>query len=312
MSEEVAQLETPQGGKAVERELKIFRLWFSLATFLLAAVAFIIGFPALEDAGRKVGLGSLAFGLPFAIDLGMVTLLLWSMWNRGSLKAWWPPLVPAVLLLLLSSWLQYIHAVGLISATATEAERWGLLILAASLPLLLALSAGVFEAVTFAPLLERAKRHALVEQARREAEDEVWSIELEERKRRVELEATLKRSRLEIESKTQLRVLEAEAEAAARSLRAPKSAARVAPVPAPKKQILPPVRELPRNIETEVDAKPTPPEVKEASPAVSTAVMEAVKALRSGELSQRAAAEKFGVPRSTLRRQMEELERKGL
>jgi hypothetical protein len=123
--------------RKVERELNYFRAWFSLLTFLLTAVAFVIGFPALEDAGKKIGLGQLAFGLPFAIDLGMVTLLLWSMWNRGTLKRWWPPLIPAGLLLGLSSWLQYIHAVELISPETPELARWGLLILASALPLLL-------------------------------------------------------------------------------------------------------------------------------------------------------------------------------
>ncbi len=70
----------------VDKDLTVFRVFFSIATFLLTVVAFIIGFPALEDAGRKIGLQQLSVGLPFAIDLGMVTLLLWAMWNRGTLK----------------------------------------------------------------------------------------------------------------------------------------------------------------------------------------------------------------------------------
>lgn len=307
--------------KKVERELNYFRAWFSVLTFLLTAVAFVIGFPALEDAGKKIGLGSLAFGLPFAIDLGMVTLLLWSMWNRGALKRWWPPLIPAGLLLGLSSWLQYIHAVELISPETPDLARWGLLILASALPLLLALSAGVFEAVTFAPLIDRAKRHTEVLLEQQKADDELWRIEMEQRRASSELDAQLKRSRIEIESQTQLQLIQAEAEAAAKTLRgskaAPKQPKAVAPTPPkPQVRVEPPRPEKVTEIletptaaaEPVVNPQPTPEPVVETKPTAAInedeAMASAIRAVQEGTMSQRAAAEHYGIPRSALRRNL--------
>ena len=205
--------------RRVERELGMFRIWFSLLSFLLCAVAFAIGFPALADAGKKIGLGSLALGLPFAIDLGMVTLLLWSMWNRGALKRWWPPMIPAGALLALSSYLQYIHAVSILPESLPGFARGGLLVLAAALPLLLALSAGVFEAVTFAPLIDRAKRHTTLLLEQQKADDELWRVESESRQARATLEAEAVRERMKLETEAQLDLMAAEAEAAAKAIR---------------------------------------------------------------------------------------------
>lgn len=308
--------------KKVERELNYFRAWFSVLTFLLTAVAFVIGFPALEDAGKKIGLGTLAFGLPFAIDLGMVTLLLWSMWNRGALKRWWPPLIPAGLLLGLSSWLQYIHAVELISPETPDLARWGLLILASALPLLLALSAGVFEAVTFAPLIDRAKRHTEVLLEQQKADDELWRIEMEQRRASSELDAQLKRSRIEIESQTQLQLIQAEAEAATKALRGakatPKQPKAVAPAPPkPQVRVEPPrpekvteILETPTAIEepAEIVQQSQEPVKAETKPTAvvneDEAMASAIRAVQEGTMSQRAAAEHYGVPRSALRRNL--------
>lgn len=308
--------------KKVERELNYFRAWFSVLTFLLTAVAFVIGFPALEDAGKKIGLGSLAFGLPFAIDLGMVTLLLWSMWNRGALKRWWPPLIPAGLLLGLSSWLQYIHAVELISPETPDLARWGLLILASALPLLLALSAGVFEAVTFAPLIDRAKRHTEVLLEQQKADDELWRIEMEHRRASSELDAQLKRSRIEIESQTQLQLIQAEAEAATKALRGakatPKQPKVVAPTPPkPQVRVEPPrpekvteILETPTALEepAEIFQGQREPAKTETKPTAvvneDEAMASAILAVQEGSMSQRAAAEHYGVPRSALRRNL--------
>lgn len=309
--------------RKVERELNYFRAWFSVLTFLLTAVAFIIGFPALEDAGSKIGLGQLAFGLPFAIDLGMVTLLLWSMWNRGALKRWWPPLIPAGLLLGLSSWLQYIHAVELISPETPELARWGLLILASALPLLLALSAGVFEAVTFAPLIDRAKRHTEVLLEQQKADDELWRIEMEQRRASSELDAKLKRSRIEIESETQLSLIQAEADAATKALRNQKSGTKTSKTVATAVKPTPQRVEPPRTekveailheplTEIESTTLASEPPLPEASkknllePTVgeNEAMASAVKAVQEGAMSQRAAAEYYQVPRSALRRNL--------
>lgn len=308
--------------RKVERELNYFRAWFSVLTFLLTAVAFVIGFPALEDAGKKIGLGALSFGLPFAIDLGMVTLLLWSMWNRGALKRWWPPLIPAGLLLGLSSWLQYIHAVELISPETPDLARWGLLILASALPLLLALSAGVFEAVTFAPLIDRAKRHTEVLLEQQKADDELWRIEMEQRRASSELDAQLKRSRIEIESQTQLQLMQAEAEAATKALRGAKAVPKqpkVVTAPAPKSQVRvePPrpekvteILETSTALEQPVEAvqQPQEPVRLETKPTAvvseDEAMASAIRAVQDGTMSQRAAAEHYGVPRSALRRNL--------
>lgn len=203
----------------VEKELGFFRIWFSILSFLLCAVAFAIGFPALADAGHKIGLGNLALGLPFAIDLGMVTLLLWSMWNRGALKRWWPPMIPAGALLALSSYLQYIHAVTVIPEELPAFARGGLLVLAAALPLLLALSAGVFEAVTFAPLIDRARRHTELTLEQQAADDKLWRVESESRQERAALEAEATRERMRVETEAQLELMAAEAEAAAKAIR---------------------------------------------------------------------------------------------
>lgn len=323
--------------RKVERELGQFRAWFSVLTFLLTAVAFVIGFPALEDAGKKIGLGPLAFGLPFAIDLGMVTLLLWSMWNRGTLKRWWPPLIPAAALLGLSSWLQYIHAVELVSEDTPAMARAGLLILAAALPLLLALSAGVFEAVTFAPLIDRAKRHTELMVEQQKADDELWRIEMEQRRSTSELDAQLKRARIELESKAQLQLIEAETEAATRALKGGRSsksakpAVTVKPAPETKPVVtesspapVTPMPELaPKNPFPERKGEPVAPvapveeskkaeSIVSAAPAPSSsrtdeeAMKAAIEAVRAGTLSQRKAAEQYGVPRSALRRRLEE------
>lgn len=320
MSETIVDREPEK--RKVERELNYFRAWFSVLTFLLTAVAFVIGFPALEDAGKKIGLGALAFGLPFAIDLGMVTLLLWSMWNRGALKRWWPPLIPAGLLLGLSSWLQYIHAVELISPETPDLARWGLLILASALPLLLALSAGVFEAVTFAPLIDRAKRHTEVLLEQQKADDELWRIEMEQRRASSELDAKLKRTRIEIESETQLQMIQAEADAATKALRgnkgAPKQPKVVVPTSKPQARVEPPRPEKVTEIlQTPVASEAAPEEIVSPvreSPKVETkptavvsedeAMTSAIRAVQEGSMSQRAAAEHFGVPRSALRRNL--------
>lgn len=325
MSETIVDREPER--RKVERELGRFRIWFSILTFLLTAVAFAIGFPALEDAGKKIGLGNLAFGLPFAIDLGMVTLLLWSMWNRGTLKPWWPPIIPAGLLLALSSWLQYIHAVELISEETPVAARWGLLILASALPLLLALSAGVFEAVTFAPLIDRAKRHTQLMLEQQKADDELWRIEMEQRRANSELEAQIKRSRIEIENRTQLQLIEAEAEAATRALKGSRSSTKSAksslvkiaePKPTESKSVLAQGKPLEETTlmgpeakgETSVESEAVAPSESQVSSAVDPNTNDpmeaAIQAVRSGTLSQRKAAEQFQVPRSALRRRLEE------
>ena len=220
----------------VEKELGLFRVWFSILSFLLCAVAFAIGFPALADAGHKIGLGDLALGLPFAIDLGMVTLLLWSMWNRGALKRWWPPLIPAGALLALSSYLQYIHAVSIIPAGLPTFARWGLMVLASALPLLLALSAGVFEAVTFAPLIDRAKRHTELQREQQRADDQLWRVEAEAREARAAMEAKAMRERIALETEAELEILSAEAEARAKEIRGTSKSSRrpVRPKETPK------------------------------------------------------------------------------
>jgi len=324
----------------VERELSFFRVWFSILSFLLCAVAFAIGFPALADAGHKIGLGDLALGLPFAIDLGMVTLLLWSMWNRGALKRWWPPLIPAGALLALSSYLQYIHAVSVIPEELPHFARGGLLVLAAALPLLLALSAGVFEAVTFAPLIDRARRHTTLVLEQQAADDELWRVESESRQERASLEAEATRERMKLETEAQLELMAAEAEAAARTIRgaaksssrrattrksksvtsaqeAPASVTNESPAPAEKADPLPSVelsdstapKEAPVEVEepvstnVETEAKPEAP-AKEtpAVPEDDEDLLAAIAAVRSGELSQRKAGEVYNVSRSRLRR----------
>lgn len=283
----------------VVRELRVFRTIFSIATFLLCSVAFAIGFPALEDAGRKIGLGNLSLGLPFAIDLGMVTLLLWSMWNRGALKKSWPPLIPAVLLLSLSAWLQYIHAVNLVSEVP-EPARTGLLLLACSLPLLLALSAGVFEAVTFAPLIDRARRHAEMRIAKESMEDKLWRAEMLEERRQFELEAELRRNRLEIQSKTELKLMEAEAEAAAKNLRVAKPTSAVSED---------------SNHERKFSSKSSSSSSSRVSSSKSydeSVLAEAIQAISVGEISQRAAAEKYGISRTTIRKYLEVQQAEGM
>lgn len=348
----------------VEKELGFFRVWFSILSFLLCAVAFAIGFPALADAGHKIGLGNLALGLPFAIDLGMVTLLLWSMWNRGSLKRWWPPLIPAGALLALSSYLQYIHAVTVIPEDLPAFARGGLLVLAAALPLLLALSAGVFEAVTFAPLIDRARRHTTLLMEQQVADDELWRVESESRQARASLEADAMRERMKIETEAQLELMAAEAEAAAREIRgnirrpAPRKRATTTtakPKTEPSKTktspstVSPdsreqsnPSEEKSETTETKPEPLPVAPEttVTESSTAESTLVdktpetlkkspepkpkptakpvsesespleppaddknlVAAVKAVRSGEMSQRKAGEVYNISRGRLRR----------
>lgn len=324
----------------VERELSFFRVWFSILSFLLCAVAFAIGFPALADAGHKIGLGDLALGLPFAIDLGMVTLLLWSMWNRGALKRWWPPLIPAGALLALSSYLQYIHAVSVIPEELPPFARGGLLVLAAALPLLLALSAGVFEAVTFAPLIDRARRHTTLVLEQQAADDELWRVESESRQERASLEAEATRERMKLETEAQLELMAAEAEAAARTIRgtaknssrrpttrksksapstekAPESGPKETPKPAAKPDPLPvvegnepaPMEELPAEtvepISTDVETEAKPEEPAKETPALpedDEDLLAAVAAVRSGELSQRKAGEVYNVSRSRLRR----------
>jgi len=299
LSDELPQKPVLSFEAKVDKDLSTFRVFFSIATFLLTVVAFVIGFPALEDAGKKIGLGSLAVGLPFAIDLGMVTLLLWSMWNRGTMHRSWPPMIPAVVLLLLSSWLQYIHAIELVASIESEIARTGLIILACSLPLLLALSAGVFESVTFAPLIDRARRRTQMLLAQQKMDDELWTIQMEENRRRMELEATLKRNRMELESKTELKILEAEAEAAARAL---KSGKVMKPIAAPSPQS--------PQVSSPMPALASAPVIPTAPRPVADdgALAVAVKAVLAGELSQRSAAETYGVTRSTLRRRLEAIE----
>lgn len=265
---------------AIQRSMGRFRIWFSLVAFFLCAITFTLGFPALEDAGRKVGLGVLSYGLPFGLDLGMVTLLLWSLWNRAALKAWWPPMVPAAGLLILSSWLQYIHASSYLE-DKVGLEHWGLLVLSLSIPFLLALTAGVFEAVTFAPLIDRGRQEARQAALEAEAAQELWKLEQEDTKKRLLLEAQLRRTRMEAEAKQREKFLEAEGEARTRAM------AEGGVVPQPVKKVVP---------------RAAPPKTGTTSPAV---VQEAVNAVLSGELSQRAAAEKYGVARTTLRRQLE-------